>query len=306
MRRSTREMVEFYDTVLNEIREAVYVIDKSHTIVFWNKAAEQLTGYSAEDVVGRSCCWQILAFVDAQGQSLCEGDCPVFHRATQGAIDERVVYLHHKEGHRVPVRIRSVPLMDERGRLRAVMESLQDMSPTMEMHQKMEELEQLAMFDSLTGVANRRYVERALHARLEELQRYSQPLGVLFVDLDSFKDVNDRYGHSAGDRILQMTARTLAHNVRPFDIVGRWGGDEFLVVIPNVTDADLLPLANRLRYLVASSYVELGGDRVRVTVSIGATIAGAGDTYQSVLERLDGLLYQSKLEGRNLISSDFS
>ncbi len=121
------------------------------------------------------------------------------------------------------------------------------------------------------------------------------------MDIDHFKAVNDRFGHPTGDQVLIMVARTLDLATRPFDLVGRWGGEEFLAVVTNVGRGDLVGVADRFRALVRSS--NLRERSVSVTVSAGAALAEVDDTPESLLERVDRLLYLSKREGRDRTSA---
>jgi len=123
------------------------------------------------------------------------------------------------------------------------------------------------------------------------------------VDLDHFKEINDRYGHDAGDEALALVARTLVANIRSFDFVARWGGDEFLVIVTNLSPENLHALAEKLRSLVAASTLPSAAD-IQLTVSIGATFSRDTDNTRSLLKRADQLLYDGKAAGRNRVSTD--
>lgn len=141
-----------------------------------------------------------------------------------------------------------------------------------------------------------------MEARLEERGRYGIPFGVMFMDIDDFKTVNDCYGHDTGDRVLQFVARTLNANSRPFDLYGRWGGEEFVGIARNVTPADLKQMGQRLRKLVERSFLVVEDRRLQVTISIGATLATDCDTIESLIHRSDALMYQSKAAGKNRLT----
>ena len=125
---------------------------------------------------------------------------------------------------------------------------------------------------------------------------------MILCDVDFFKSFNDRYGHDTGDRVLRMVARTLAHNCRPYDVAGRWGGEEFLIIAGQTPDQELRRLAERLRALVEQSQLTLEAQSVGVTISIGATPARPDDDPNRLLKRADELLYRSKAEGRNRVT----
>jgi diguanylate cyclase (GGDEF)-like protein len=167
----------------------------------------------------------------------------------------------------------------------------------------MEAFEKLAYVDPLTGAANRRYAEITLHARYEEFQRYGWPFGVIFIDIDRFKSINDECGHAAGDEVLKMVAKTLMNSARSFDVVARWGGDEFIAVIANVEKEQLIATANRFRNLVEQSS-RVSGPVQQVTISLGATLARSDDTEAAVLERADRFMYTSKSAGKNRVTTD--
>jgi diguanylate cyclase (GGDEF)-like protein len=153
-------------------------------------------------------------------------------------------------------------------------------------------------------MGNRRHVEMQLAARQNDLQRHGWPFGVIFLDIDHFKLVNDTSGHDVGDEVLRMVARTLRSNLRPSDTVGRWGGEEFLVVLSNVEAQGLIAAANKLSVLVEKSRLTARDREISVTVSAGATLARPGERIDTLLKRVDGLLYRSKSAGRNRITTD--
>jgi diguanylate cyclase (GGDEF)-like protein len=161
-------------------------------------------------------------------------------------------------------------------------------------------MEQLALLDPLTALPNRRHLESHIYSRLEEFRRDGWAFGILFIDIDNFKMVNDRYGHETGDRVLKMVARTLNANSRYFDVVGRWGGEEFVGVIYNVDRKSLQEIAERWRLLVEQS-VLTDLDSLGVTISIGVSQVRSGDTIDSILHRADANLYKAKQSGKNRV-----
>ncbi len=295
---------DFYKTLLDNLYDGVYFADKNRRITYWNKGAERITGFTASEVVGRPCADEILVHVDREGRNLCGGLCPLADVLACGEVRSSDVYLRHKDGHRVHIVVRVAPIRDDRGAVIGGVEVFTDNTPAAEALERFAELERLAFLDPLTGLANRRYAEIALRARLEELLRYGWRFGVLFIDIDRFKDVNDRFGHDTGDEVLKMTAKTLENCVRPFDMVSRWGGEEYVALIAHVEGDELMATANRCRALVAQSTLHAATSPVRVTISIGATLARGDDTGESLVKRADRLMYKSKAAGRNTVSTD--
>ena len=294
---------DFYFDILNGISDGLYFVDLNRRITFWNRAAERLTGYEAREVVGRNCADNILSHVDSEGSNLCEGLCPLARTLQDGEPREAEVFLHHRQGHRVPVAVRISPLRDAAGQVSGAVEVFNDNSRRLAEIDELEQVKKLALVDPVTEVRNRRFLETALQAVINEVRRHSWPMGLLFVDIDNFKQVNDAHGHEAGDAVLKVVARTLAQGVRGYDIAGRWGGEEFVLVVRNITGKNLARLAEKLRALVAKSSVKVAGTDVSVTVSIGATAFAAEDTVRRAVGRAEALMYQSKVAGRDRVTS---
>ena len=288
-------------SLLDQLYDGVYFVDRGRRITYWNKAAERLTGYAAQEVIGKRCADGVMVHVDGEGSRLCEKGCPLAATLEDGRVREADLFLRHKTGHRMPVALRVAPLRDEGGEIVGAVEIFNDSSGKIDL-QHLARLEKEALLDPLTGLANRRSLQRHLEGRMEELKRYGLGFGVLFIDIDRFKQINDTHGHAVGDRVLQMIARTLSVNLRPFDEVGRWGGEEFVAVVANVDSHALSLVAERLRMLTEASALDTEAGRVRATVSIGAVLATAEESVELILERADQLMYQSKIAGRNLVS----
>ena len=287
----------FYKTLLDNLYDGVYFVDRDRRISYWNKGAERITGYAATEVIGKHCYDNILMHTDELGTVLCHGACPLVATITEGTARTNEVYLQHKSGHRVPITVRVAPIR-EHGEIVGGVEIFTDNTPAAVALARLAELERIAYIDPLTGLANRRYAEIALHARIEELQRYSWQFGVIFIDIDHFKKVNDEFGHAMGDEVLKTVSLTLQNSVRSFDIVSRWGGEEFVALIANVESTDLVMMANRCLALVEQSTVPALSS-LRITISGGATLARKDDTIETLISRADQLMYRSKESGRN-------
>lgn len=171
-----------------------------------------------------------------------------------------------------------------------------------ELRRRTEELDRMSRTDHLTDLFNRRHLDESLQAMVASSRRHQFPVTVLLVDVDHFKQVNDRYGHEAGDVVLQAVARALAGALRIEDLVGRWGGEEFLVLAPH-TDVDgALVLGERLRAQVAAAPVPTTAGEIAVTISIGgATATAPGTGADVVLRAADEQLYAAKEAGRDRV-----
>ena len=288
-----------YKKIVEAINDGLYFVNRDRVITYWNQAAERISGFSAEEVVGKSCADDILTHVDGDGNNLCLGLCPLADTILDGESREAHVYLHHKNGQRIPVAVRVSQLVDQKGEVLGGVELFTDMSDMQANELRVQELERLALLDNLTNLANRNYIEKELEIRFQEKRRNDLQFGLLFMDIDHFKQFNDDHGHAAGDEVLRFVARTFVANARPFDLYGRWGGEEFVGILRDVSPANLKRIAERLCRLVKNSYVVHDGQKLAVTLSVGATLARDGDTPLDLLKRADRLMYQSKQEGRN-------
>jgi len=293
----------FYKEILNSLQDGIYYLDHNRIITYWNRGAEQITGYTAEQVIGRSCHNNMLNHVNEQGLVLCNEHCPMAATMQDGKPREEYVYLHHAEGHRVPVQIRSIPIRDKSGNIIGAVETFNKGVSPEYTERRIRKLQLTALLDPLTAIGNRRHVESRLKVSIVNFQESQLPFGLLFCDIDHFKNINDTFGHNLGDKVLRMIAQTLRANIRDTDTMGRWGGEEFVVILQEVDAKAILMIAEKLLNLVRQSNLTLPDKRIlSATISIGGTIVRKSDTVDSIVDRADRLMYQSKANGRNRIT----
>lgn len=292
----------YFKNVLDNLYDGVYFTDHDRKIMYWNGGAERISGWTNEDIVGKSCKDNILIHVDEAGNKLCLGGCPLSATLADGEFREADVYLHHKDGHRVPVSVRVAPLRDDGGAIIGAVEIFNENSMTVAVRSENERLREMMLLDLLTGIGNRLLIDRNLNSFINEASRYDWPFGLLFIDIDNFKTFNDQYGHIMGDKILSVVANTIACGVRSFDVAGRWGGEEFIIVLKHVGIDELTKIAEKLRMLVEYSTVAFDDSFISVTISVGATVFKPGDTPESLINRADQLMYESKSKGKNCVT----
>ncbi|MBI5948064.1 MAG: diguanylate cyclase [Chloroflexi bacterium] len=297
--------VDFYRHLLDDMFDGVYFVDLDRRITYWNRGAERITGYTAEEVVGRKCANNVLMHVDDCGTRLCKTGCPLKATIVDRQARAAEVFLHHKQGHRVSVAVRATPMLDDDGNVVGAVEIFSENGEKMAAIRQVKDLERTAYLDDLTGLANRRFARNFLSARQQEARDFGWHYGVVMCDIDDFKRVNDALGHDAGDDVLRMVGTTLGSAVRASDLVARWGGEEFLVVLANVSLADLARTAERMRVLVGESVCRAMGQAVAVTISAGAVLAGAGERPEDAVKRADAWLYEGKHAGRNRVMGEW-
>jgi diguanylate cyclase (GGDEF)-like protein/PAS domain S-box-containing protein len=280
--------------------DGVYFVDRERRILYWNEGATRLTGYTSEEIMGRCCQDDILSHVDLAGNHLCKEGCPLTASVADGASHAANVFLLHKQGRRVPVAVRIQPIRADDGSIVGAVEIFSDNSDEMESQRKSEEMRRMAFLDYLTSVPNRRFMEMSLDTALSEYKVHRVAFAVLSIDLDRFKEINDTFSHTSGDLALQEIAKTLTGSLRPTDIVGRWGGDEFQAIAHNVNEQTARTLAERcVRMAAETRIVSPDGRPIPLSLSVGVTLAHPGDDVRSLLLRVDKLMYQSKSNGRN-------
>jgi len=166
-----------------------------------------------------------------------------------------------------------------------------------------DKLQLASITDGLTKLYNRRKLDEVLGNEFEKYKRYKTEFAVILSDIDKFKLVNDRYGHSIGDDVLCEIAKILRHNTRNIDVVGRWGGEEFIAIIKVDDNEYLHKVAEKIRILVSkSSYLLEDGKDLAVTISIGGSLIKPEDSITDLIERADANMYISKTTGRNKVT----
>ena len=288
--------------LFDKLLSGVCFLNLDRQITYWNEAAEYFLGYSSGEVLGKPYC----DWINGSDLSL----VPFCNRRADdtslsmmsGAFSSVVTNLRHKDGYWIPLQVSCFPLLGQKDTVVGAALVFNHAREQQDLENRLSELSQIAYYDALTDIPNRRYLEEKLQEALrlweEEQRAFAGALG----DIDFFKRVNDTYGHDMGDEVLREVASILAHNLRSSDVVGRWGGEEFLILLRNISAEDLVHRLNLLREAVGNTVVRLGGKEISVTISFGATEPRKGETPASLLSRIDDCLYRSKREGRNRVT----
>ncbi|CAK8722442.1 hypothetical protein KKHLCK_11710 [Candidatus Electrothrix laxa] len=278
--------------------DAMIIIDTDDNIHFWNKAAENLYGYRAEEVVHRKKMHKIIC--TPEDQKLAYAGMKKFVKTGKGPVLNRVMEFKsvHRSGRLFPVE-RSVAAFQMDDAWYAV-GSVRDITDRKDAEKALREL---ATTDSLTLLNNRRNFLELSAKEIKRAQRYASPLAVFMFDVDHFKAVNDTYGHDVGDKVLKELAELSRNSVRESDVIGRLGGEEFAVTLPNTERSHAERAAERLRKAVANHRVGTEKEELSVTISIGVVMMQGESKggIDALLKTADEALYQAKEQGRNRV-----
>jgi len=276
--------------ILEGLPNGLYVVDLDRKILFWNQGAEQITGYRGQEVVGRHCQDNLFRHCDESYTELCGERCPLKHAMSDGKPREANIYLQHKEGHRVPVRVRAIPVRDAEGTIigaAEVFDERQDM-PELQMHPNAKAVRN--HLDDRTGVSDEISARRYLEASLRDYEEDHIPFGVLLIAIDRLTEFRQSYGGEAVAKVMHTVAVTLDKSLREGDVVGDWSQNRFLALVVNCPPASLAQIVFMLKRVVSVAEVPWWGDRLSVTVSIGGAAVKPGDTADSLLARAEGAL----------------
>ncbi|KAA3647168.1 MAG: sensor domain-containing diguanylate cyclase [Chloroflexi bacterium] len=285
---------DFYRQILDHVSTGIYFVDRQRVITYWNQGAEEISGYMGNEVVGRACGQNVLMHTDDEGRILCHTGCPLQASMDDGKTRSAEIYMQHKSGVRVPVAVHSMPIRDASGEITGAVEIFDDLTPMRTLEHTIDELNDRAFLDDLTSTASRRFIDDILQARWDSHIKDKVDYGIIFADLDELKPINDAHGHLAGDKAISHVAQTLKNGTREDDIVGRWGGDEFIVILKLASSEKLNGVMRKLETLLKTSTVVYKEDQFRVSASFGAALFSEADTLDDVIELADKRMYQQK------------
>ena len=311
---------EQYRFLAENTADTVWRLDASMRFTFVNSAYLQITGFSREEILGRP----VMEFFTPEGREVV-ADMMKKRRAkeaegaTNASLRFEVPHIR-KTGDPYWVEINSNPIYDDAGVIVGYNGITRDIHERKQYQQRLEEanrqlqeqlqenvalhamLTEQTLRDPLTGLHNRRYLEETLPRELSRAKRVGYPMALVMVDLDHFKRVNDTYGHPTGDAVLKAMASILLHGAREGDIICRFGGEEFLVALPNMTVENALARAKAWQTTLGNTSIQHGAFSIQITLSAGiSAFPNNGADVDTMLHLADEALYRAKANGRNRV-----
>jgi diguanylate cyclase (GGDEF)-like protein len=298
------------ELVVERVGFGIFVLDRDLNVVMWNRFMQDHSGKTAEQVIGKSI---FSSFPELPRVWLTRKVESVFQLGSFAFSSwEQRPYLF-KFDHDRPITggvdymqqdCTFMPLTQDR-EVMAVCVTLSDVTHASMMQRARDEavaqLQQYADRDGLTGIANRRYFELRLGDEFTRWQRYGGELSMLLFDLDHFKRINDQFGHLVGDTVLRVMAERVAKAIRAQDLLGRFGGEEFVLLLPCTPLSEAMQVAEKVRISICETPIDVNGTPVPVSASVGGACARPGVTssYEALLNEADAALYSAKRQGRN-------
>ncbi len=298
-RRSAESL--FHLRLLDAMHDGVVCIDATGQIVLWNSGLERLTGVSAQSVLEKTWNCEFLELRDADGNAIRNQNCPLTTVLRTRAQATFRGSINPDSESLINVDILVIPVVDEKTKVcHGVTTLIRDISSETTLRERVQDLHEQATTDPLTGLSNRAEFDRGLNEAVESSLNEGGTVSVVIADIDRFKQVNDVYGHQAGDEVLTVFAKLLRRFSREEDLVARYGGEEFVVLCPDCDNA----AATRRAEMVRRELAQLSHhclDHQTVTASFGVTEIQLGDDSETMLRRADRALYQAKDGGRNRV-----
>ena len=288
------ENLELLKKLFDQFHEAIYIVDNNRKIVYFNPQAEAITGFSRIEMENSFCYDNKLNHITEDGVNICIEGCPLMQSIKEDVIKEHYVYLHHKQGHRIKVHVRTIPVHNKQGKVHGAIEVFSDLTEKNLFFEEVKIKESLSYIDALTDTFNRHYLNIEVPKLLES--DLSNFIGVAFLDIDDFKTINDEYGHHFGDIVLSEISKTISKNLTGKDSLIRYGGDEFIILMFADTKEEITRLVDKLKMLINATIIRYNGLEIKADVSLGLSIMDSHEDIKEAIDKADKAMYTVKKE----------
>jgi len=288
---------EIFRSILEALPLGVYFLNRESRVALWSAGAERLTGYLRQDVLGRLLESDLFDSSDndpAKAQA-----AP--GQPNQNSLAPATVSLRCKNGHYLVVHLWCATLRDESGRPLGTVKIFEPDAPSQLANRRQDKLGAYGCLDPITGVLNHSMIQAHVKESLNLYALYPVPFCVLSYEVDNLRKITERYGQAAMDAALRMVANTFENGLRPTDFLGHWQGHEFLAILPECGENDVMKVSDRLRKSVERAALTWWGDTLHATVSVGATVVHDSDTVSTLLARAEQALRQAAESGGNRV-----
>ncbi len=287
--------------LLDSLHEGICFVDLKGNLVFWNEAAARFTGRTRHELLNTPYNEELMSYVTIEGNGLAFDQYPLQLTLLDGQERMAHYFLRHRDGYRLPTQIRTTPLRDESNNLVGAAEVFICRGNRPGIIQDLESTRKDIYIDMLTDVGNRRFAETILQSLLFEQDGSSLSFCALFVAIDNFERIIELHGNEIGDSLIRQTAYTISNIVRAPDNVAHWGREEFIIILPITSTEIMLTVAQRIRRFIERSWIEVDGQLIKITGSIGASQSYRSDTPHMILERIQTELKRAQKRGGNRV-----
>jgi len=288
--------------VLDGLPVGVCVVNRERRVILWNEGAERVTGYLRQDVLGRSCEEVFLEHFDDQNNALTGNALPLVETLREGHCVVLPASLRRKSGQAVTVLVKTVPVRGETGRMEAAAELFEEIGQRSSLERRHAKLAALGCLDTVTGILNHSMIHAHLQEALSLYRVYPVPFCALCISIDGLTGIRERFGQAAVDATLHAVAQALEGGLRPTDFVGRWLNEEFLAVLTECTETEVLDAGERLRRALQRTNIRWWGDNWHVSISMGAAPGHDQDTVGSIVNRAEQGMRESSEAGGNRLT----
>lgn len=276
------------EKLLAKCQLGLFILGERKKIIFWGKAAKNITGYDEEETIGKK--FSEITLIDLsperkEGIEFEELLEPPFKKKN---ILKYKIYIRHKENYRFLILIKFYFISKY---IVCVFNVLDIISSTKKL---IVSLKKTANIDHITELPNRRSLEFLINKKISEFKRFNSMFGIILFDINNFKLINDKYGHGMGDKILIVFSKILKKNIRSCDTLGRWGGDEFVVVALNIEEEKLKKLCKKLKKVFDNKKIKDKSGNITFSVSAGYATIRKDDDIRTLIERADKMMYEDK------------
>lgn len=286
--------------VLEALPLGVYLLNREGRITVWTAGAEQLTGYLRQDVLGRLREADLIEPADADNLASVSAVGPQF--PPPDSRPSTIASLRCKNGHYLAVEFRTISLRDEAGKVLGTVRVFEPTAAPTFCNRRQNKLGAYGCLDPVTGVLNHSMIQAHLRESLNLHALYPVPFSVMCYEVDDLSKLAARYGHGAVDAALRSVANAFETGLRPTDFLGRWMGQEFLAILPECGEIEVMKAGERLTRLAQHSTVEWWGDTLHLTVSVGAAVVHDNDSVSSLIARAEQGLRASTAAGGNCVT----